>query len=89
MAANLSFAAVAISLTHTVKTLEPAFNVVLSQVGSVDLWKQTALPWSVSCQLAFNVVLSQVGGTAHCSMRLSLDHAPLAMPLQHTHCLGE
>ena len=33
VAANLSFAAVAISLTHTVKTLEPAFNVVLSQVG--------------------------------------------------------
>ena len=31
VAANLSFAAVAISLTHTVKTLEPAFNVVLSQ----------------------------------------------------------
>lgn len=34
VAANLSFAAVAISLTHTVKTLEPAFNVVLSQVGA-------------------------------------------------------
>jgi len=32
IAANLSFAAVAISLTHTVKTLEPAFNVVLSQL---------------------------------------------------------
>ena len=31
IAANLSFAAVAISLTHTVKTLEPAFNVMLSQ----------------------------------------------------------
>lgn len=31
IAANLSFAAVAISLTHTVKTLEPAFNVVLSR----------------------------------------------------------
>jgi Tpt phosphate/phosphoenolpyruvate translocator len=31
VAANLSFAAVAISLTHTVKTLEPAFNVVLSR----------------------------------------------------------
>ena len=31
IAANLSFAAVAISLTHTVKTLEPAFNVLLSQ----------------------------------------------------------
>lgn len=32
VAANLSFAAVAISLTHTVKTLEPAFNVLLSQL---------------------------------------------------------
>lgn len=32
VAANLSFAAVAISLTHTVKTLEPAFNVVLSRL---------------------------------------------------------
>lgn len=32
IAANISFAAVAISLTHTVKTLEPAFNVVLSQL---------------------------------------------------------
>lgn len=31
IAANISFAAVAISLTHTVKTLEPAFNVILSQ----------------------------------------------------------
>ncbi len=31
IAANLSFAAVAISLTHTVKTLEPAFNVLLSK----------------------------------------------------------
>ena len=29
IAANLSFAAVAISLTHTVKTLEPAFSAVL------------------------------------------------------------
>ena len=32
IAANLSFAAVAISLTHTVKTLEPAFNVLLSKI---------------------------------------------------------
>jgi len=32
VAANLSFAAVAISLTHTVKTLEPVFNVVLSWI---------------------------------------------------------
>lgn len=29
IAANVSFAAVAISLTHTVKTLEPAFNCLL------------------------------------------------------------
>jgi len=32
IAANLSFAAVAISLTHTVKTLEPVFNVILSKL---------------------------------------------------------
>ena len=32
VAANLSFAAVAISLTHTVKTLEPAFSVALSKL---------------------------------------------------------
>jgi Tpt phosphate/phosphoenolpyruvate translocator len=32
IAANLSFAAVAISLTHTVKTLEPAFSVALSKL---------------------------------------------------------
>ena len=38
VAANLSFAAVAISLTHTVKTLEPAFNVLLSQVGVWVVW---------------------------------------------------
>ncbi|KAI7844651.1 hypothetical protein COHA_001740 [Chlorella ohadii] len=41
VAANLSFAAVAISLTHTVKTLEPAFNVVLSQL---ILGQPTPLP---------------------------------------------
>lgn len=41
IAANLSFAAVAISLTHTVKTLEPAFNVVLS---SLILGQNTPLP---------------------------------------------
>ncbi len=38
VAANLSFAAVAISLTHTVKTLEPAFNVVLSQLILGRCW---------------------------------------------------
>eukprot|EP00803_Ostreobium_quekettii_P003315 evm.model.scf_317.7 EVM.evm.TU.scf_317.7 scf_317:74254-80527(+) len=32
IAANVSFAAVAISLTHTVKTLEPAFNSLLSWI---------------------------------------------------------
>ena len=32
IAANLSFAAVAISLTHTVKTMEPVFSVVLSKL---------------------------------------------------------
>lgn len=41
VAANLSFAAVAISLTHTVKTLEPAFNVILSRLV---LGEATALP---------------------------------------------
>jgi Tpt phosphate/phosphoenolpyruvate translocator len=41
VAANLSFAAVAISLTHTVKTLEPAFNVVLSRLV---LGEATPLP---------------------------------------------
>ncbi|KIZ02914.1 Triose phosphate/phosphate translocator [Monoraphidium neglectum] len=32
IAANISYAAVAISLTHTVKTMEPAFNVLLSRL---------------------------------------------------------
>ncbi len=41
VAANLSFAAVAISLTHTVKTLEPAFNVILAKL---ILGEATALP---------------------------------------------
>lgn len=41
VAANLSFAAVAISLTHTVKTLEPVFSVVLSKV---ILGQSTPLP---------------------------------------------
>jgi Tpt phosphate/phosphoenolpyruvate translocator len=41
VAANLSFAAVAISLTHTVKTLEPAFNVILSKL---ILGEATPLP---------------------------------------------
>jgi hypothetical protein len=48
VAANLSFAAVAISLTHTVKTLEPAFNVVLSQVrqGGVRAGSRGACCWA-------------------------------------------
>lgn len=41
IAANLSFAAVAISLTHTVKTMEPVFSVVLSKVL---LGQNTAAP---------------------------------------------
>lgn len=41
IAANISFAAVAISLTHTVKTLEPAFNVLLSRL---ILGEATPLP---------------------------------------------
>lgn len=58
IAANLSFAAVAISLTHTVKTLEPAFNVILAKL---ILGEATPLPamlslipimvGSCSCQL--------------------------------------
>ena len=41
VAANLSFAAVAISLTHTVKTLEPVFSVILSKLV---LGQATPLP---------------------------------------------
>jgi hypothetical protein len=41
IAANISFAAVAISLTHTVKTLEPAFNVALARI---ILGEATPLP---------------------------------------------
>lgn len=41
IAANVSFAAVAISLSHTVKTLEPAFNCILS---FLILGKPTPLP---------------------------------------------
>eukprot|EP00197_Chlamydomonas_leiostraca_P002462 CAMPEP_0202857102 /NCGR_PEP_ID=MMETSP1391-20130828/167_1 /ASSEMBLY_ACC=CAM_ASM_000867 /TAXON_ID=1034604 /ORGANISM="Chlamydomonas leiostraca, Strain SAG 11-49" /LENGTH=391 /DNA_ID=CAMNT_0049535861 /DNA_START=15 /DNA_END=1190 /DNA_ORIENTATION=+ len=41
IAANISFAAVAISLTHTVKTLEPAFNVLLAKL---ILGEATPLP---------------------------------------------
>jgi len=41
VAANLSFAAVAISLTHTVKTLEPVFSVILSKLV---LGQSTPLP---------------------------------------------
>lgn len=43
VAANLSFAAVAISLTHTVKTLEPAFNVVLSRVRTMRCTSRSAV----------------------------------------------
>lgn len=32
VATNVSFAAVAISFTHTIKTLEPGFNAILSQL---------------------------------------------------------
>ncbi|MEW5302526.1 MAG: hypothetical protein WDW36_005304 [Sanguina aurantia] len=45
IAANLSFAAVAISLTHTVKTLEPAFNVILAKL---ILGEATPLPAMLS-----------------------------------------
>lgn len=56
IAANLSFAAVAISLTHTVKTLEPAFNVLLSKailgVGTPAPVVATLLPIMVRCAAA-------------------------------------
>jgi Triose-phosphate Transporter family len=54
IAANLSFAAVAISLTHTVKTLEPAFNVVLARalLGTATPAPviATLVPIMVSCE---------------------------------------
>ena len=55
VAANLSFAAVAISLTHTVKTLEPAFNVVLSK-----LVLGTPTPWPVAITLVPVMVRRQL-----------------------------
>ncbi|GFR48233.1 hypothetical protein Agub_g10095 [Astrephomene gubernaculifera] len=59
VAANISFAAVAISLTHTVKTLEPAFNVVLSQV---ILGEATPLPVLLSLvPIMFGVALASAG----------------------------
>ncbi|KAF5833051.1 hypothetical protein DUNSADRAFT_10757, partial [Dunaliella salina] len=54
IAANLSFAAVAISLTHTVKTLEPAFNVLLSRL---ILGEVTPLP----AMLALIPIMAGVG----------------------------
>uniref|UniRef100_A0A7S3VK10 Sugar phosphate transporter domain-containing protein n=2 Tax=Eukaryota TaxID=2759 RepID=A0A7S3VK10_DUNTE len=54
IAANLSFAAVAISLTHTVKTLEPAFNVLLSRL---ILGEATPLP----AMLALIPIMAGVG----------------------------
>jgi hypothetical protein len=58
VAANLSFAAVAISLTHTVKTLEPAFNVMLSQallgVGTPAPVIATLIPIMVLALLALS-----------------------------------
>lgn len=45
IAANISFAAVAISLTHTVKTLEPVFNVAMTKLV---LGTTTSLPVGLS-----------------------------------------
>jgi len=45
IAANISFAAVAISLTHTVKTLEPVFNVAMSKLV---LGTSTSVPVTLS-----------------------------------------
>ncbi|KAG2424566.1 hypothetical protein HXX76_014446 [Chlamydomonas incerta] len=59
VAANISFAAVAISLTHTVKTLEPAFNVVLSKV---ILGEATPLPVLLTLvPIMFGVALASAG----------------------------
>jgi len=59
IAANISFAAVAISLTHTVKTLEPAFNVVLAKL---ILGESTPLPALLSLiPIIFGVGLASAG----------------------------
>lgn len=62
IAANLSFAAVAISLTHTVKTLEPAFNVLLSRVVLGEATPLpamlTLIPIMVRCCFCFYLLLS-------------------------------
>jgi len=64
VAANLSFAAVAISLTHTVKTLEPVFNVIMSYLcmgqGTAPAVLVTLLPimggvaYASASDLSFN-----------------------------------
>jgi len=59
IAANISFAAVAISLTHTVKTLEPAFNVLLSRVV---LGEATPLPVMLTLiPIMFGVGMASAG----------------------------
>ena len=59
VAANLSYAAVAISLTHTVKTLEPAFNLVLSKL---ILGEATPLPVLLTLvPIMFGVALASAG----------------------------
>jgi Triose-phosphate Transporter family len=82
VAANLSFAAVAISLTHTVKTLEPAFNVVLSKL---ILGTATPLPvaasllpimvrdreldaWHRLCSCAHDIAVKDTLNQACCAM---------------------
>ena len=59
VAANLSYAAVAISLTHTVKTLEPAFNLVLSKL---ILGEATPLPVMLTLvPIIAGVIIASVG----------------------------
>eukprot|EP00775_Hariotina_reticulata_P002946 gene2946-3231_t len=59
IAANISFAAVAISLTHTVKTLEPAFNVILSRL---ILGEATPVPVMLTLiPIMFGVGLASAG----------------------------
>ena len=76
VAANLSFAAVAISLTHTVKTLEPLFNVVLSQ-----LILGAATPLSVMASLIPVIVWSALLHTCIVQTKCSMCHVFLSAVL--------
>lgn len=81
VAANLSFAAVAISLTHTVKTLEPAFNVVLSKVGCSLNHLLASLCLSVLMLFGMAPLFHVTGGNLVGSARLSRAHPGLCLAL--------